>query len=161
MPIKRDSEGELRLHGDVVEWVEHHGIDRFCEEAVIVSEDRTVGEAFIAHRHEDGGRTLTSNTWILSDALGMDEEELVRRIRGESDEKRTKEPEIIIGGMEIRPVSLEELDVEPDQGAASRMTIRNLDRTILEVVKARLGADSDAEAVRKALMVAGEVLLED
>jgi hypothetical protein len=103
----------------------------------------------------------------VADELGISVEEVVERAEAggrrlvDDGEKTAKEPEITVGGMQIGPVSLEELGVEPDQGTASRMTIRNLDRTILEVVKARLGAESDAEAVRKALTVAGQVLVKE
>jgi hypothetical protein len=103
----------------------------------------------------------------VAEELGIWEGEALQRARergirlAEGGENSSNGCQITVGGVQIEPVSLEELGVKADQGTASRMTIRNMDRTLLEVVKARFGADSDAAAVRMALEVAGEVLLTD
>lgn len=60
----------------------------------------------------------------------------------------------------VDPVSVDELDADLDEGTV-RKTVRNLDQGAVEAIREVTGASSDAEAVRKAVVLAKDMLVEE
>lgn len=64
------------------------------------------------------------------------------------------------GDIGVEMVPIDELDADLDQGTV-RKSIRGLDQGAVEAIREVTGASSDAEAVRKAVALAKNALVED
>lgn len=64
------------------------------------------------------------------------------------------------GDIGVDMVPMEQLDADLDQGT-TRKTVRNLDQGAVAAIREITGASSDAEAVRKAVALAKNALVED
>lgn len=91
--------------------------------------------------------------------------------RGESiEELRSQLPKIDTGDggtgggdagdIGVSMVPIDELDADLDQGT-TRKTVRNLDQGAVAAIREVTGASSDADAVRKAVALAKDALVED
>ena len=63
------------------------------------------------------------------------------------------------GDIEVGTVSFDELDTDPGQDGI-RKTIRNLDQGAIDFIRGVTGASSDAEVVRKAVVLAEHMLVQ-
>lgn len=145
---------ELKVHGDVAGdlegWQFDRPLERFDPNNWMVVETGEIGTTLVELEH---GMLL--NLEDFADHVGVSAEEMRRHFEGEN---RANEGGVTVDGEFYPPKPLEEIGVEPDQGEDVQKTVRNLDRTGLEVVRKRLGVGTDAEVVRACVRIAKQVL---